>query len=146
VLNVFHGYRLCVCVWRIQTELTPGGIGTTLAADMPKLLDAYLIAEEQRCVERRKSNLFGAWGQMDDPIIVAIEAHRRACVVTRAAFERQSAVEDELRAGAGMREAESDPPWIAAEDAAGAALAVQDGPSRRPSPALPHSSPIMSML
>jgi hypothetical protein len=63
-----------------------------------------------------------------DPIIAAIEAHRRACAVTRAAFERQSAIEDEL--GSGVRtpagEAESDPRWIAANDAAAKALAVQD--------------------
>jgi hypothetical protein len=64
----------------------------------------------------------------NDPIIAAIEAHRRACAVTQAAFERQSAVEDEL--GAEVRtpagEAESDPRWIAANDAAAKALAVQD--------------------
>jgi hypothetical protein len=63
-----------------------------------------------------------------DPIIAAIEAHRRACAVTQAAFERQSAVEDEL--GAGVRtlagDVESDPQWIAADDAAAKALAVQD--------------------
>jgi hypothetical protein len=64
----------------------------------------------------------------DDPIVAAIEAHRCACAVTRAAFERQSAVEDERGAGARMPagEAESDPQWIAADDAAGEALAVQD--------------------
>ena len=63
-----------------------------------------------------------------DPIIPAIEAHRRACAVTRVAFERQSAIEDELGAGTRMPadEAESDPRWIAANDAAGKALAVQD--------------------
>jgi hypothetical protein len=63
-----------------------------------------------------------------DPIIPAIEAHRRACAVTRAAFERQSAIEDELGAGTRMpaNGAESDPRWIAANDAAGKALAVQD--------------------
>jgi len=49
-----------------------------------------------------------------DPIIAAIEAHRRACAETRAAYERLSAVEDD------------DPQWIAANDAAGEALAVQD--------------------
>jgi len=63
-----------------------------------------------------------------DPIIAAIEAHRRACAETHAAYERQSAVEDEL--GAGVRvpagEAENDPRWIAANDAAAKALAVQD--------------------
>src|SRR6516165_773090 len=63
-----------------------------------------------------------------DPIIAAIEAHRRACAVTRAAFERQSAIEDELAAGARMPagEAESDPRWITANDTAAKALAVQD--------------------
>jgi hypothetical protein len=63
-----------------------------------------------------------------DPIVAAIEAHRRACAVTRAAFERQSAIEDELGAAARMPavEAESDPRWIAANDAAAKALAVQD--------------------
>ena len=63
-----------------------------------------------------------------DPIIAAIEAHRRACVETCAAYERLDAVEDELvaeiRLPAG--EAENDPQWIAANDAAGEALAVQD--------------------
>ena len=63
-----------------------------------------------------------------DPIIAAIEAHRRACAVTRAAFERRSAVEDEFVAGVRVPagEAENDPEWIAANDAAGEALAVQD--------------------
>ena len=55
----------------------------------------------------------------DDPIIAAIEAHRRACAETRAAFEHQSAVENELVAGAlvSAGEAENDPQWIAPEDA-----------------------------
>ena len=63
-----------------------------------------------------------------DPIIAAIEAHRRACAETRAAYERRNAVEDELVAGVRVPagEAESDPQWIAADDAAGEALAVQD--------------------
>jgi hypothetical protein len=39
----------------------------------------------------------------DDPIIAAIDAHRRACSQTRAAFERQSAVENELVVRAGCR-------------------------------------------
>jgi hypothetical protein len=56
-----------------------------------------------------------------DPIIAAIEAHRRACAVTRVAFEHQNAIEDELGA-----EAESDRRWIAANDAAEKALVVQD--------------------
>ena len=80
----------------------------------------------------------------DDPIVAMIEAHRRACVETRATFEHQSVVENEFVAG--VR-------WIAANDAAGEALAVQDDlavkllePGQRPSPAPPHSSPIMSML
>ena len=64
----------------------------------------------------------------DDPIIAAIEAPRRACAETRAAYERLSAVEDEfvarVRVPAG--EAENDPQWIAPEDAAGVALALQD--------------------
>src|SRR6516165_6436705 len=51
---------------------------------------------------------------INDPIIAAIEAHRRACAETRAAYERQSAVEDEL--GAGVRvpagAVENDPRWI----------------------------------
>jgi hypothetical protein len=63
-----------------------------------------------------------------DPIIAAIEAHRRACAETRAAYERQSAIEDEL--GAGTRvpagEVENDPGWIAVNDTAAKALAVQD--------------------
>jgi hypothetical protein len=64
----------------------------------------------------------------NDPIIAAIEAHRRACVETRAAFEHQSAVENEVVAGVRVPagEAENDPQWIAADDAAGEALAVQD--------------------
>ena len=53
----------------------------------------------------------------DDPIVAMIEAHRRACVETRATFEHQSVVENEFVAG--VR-------WIAANDAAGEALAVQD--------------------
>jgi hypothetical protein len=63
-----------------------------------------------------------------DPIIAAIEAHRRAYAVTRAAFERRSAVEDEFAAGVRVPagEAENDPQWIAANDAAGEALSVQD--------------------
>ena len=59
----------------------------------------------------------------DDPIIAAIEAHRRAYAETCAAYERRNAVEDELMAAG---EAESDPQWIAANDAAGEALAAQD--------------------
>ena len=64
----------------------------------------------------------------DDPIIAAIEAHRHACAETWAAYERRNAVEDELVAGVRgpAGEAESDPHWIAADDAAGEALAVQD--------------------
>src|SRR5262249_39238173 len=63
-----------------------------------------------------------------DPIIAAIEAHRRACAGTRAAFDHQSAVENELVAGARVpaAEAEDDPRWIAANDTAAEALAVQD--------------------
>ena len=49
----------------------------------------------------------------DDPIIAAIEAHRRACAETRAAFEHQSAVENDAQR-------------IVADDAAAEALAVQD--------------------
>jgi len=85
---------------------------------------------------------------INDPIIAAIEAHRRACAETRAAYERQSAVEDEL--GAGVRvlagEAENDPRWIAVHGTAAKALAVQDDlavkllePDQRPSPAPPRS-------
>jgi hypothetical protein len=64
----------------------------------------------------------------DDPIIAAIEAHRHACAETWAAYERRNAVEDELVAGVRgpAGEAESDPHWIAADDAAGEALVVQD--------------------
>jgi hypothetical protein len=83
-----------------------------------------LTAEEQ---EEEKA---ASWGRMntDDPIIAVIEAHRRACAETRAAYERRNAVEDELVAGVRVPagEAESDPPWLAADDAAGEALAVQD--------------------
>jgi hypothetical protein len=63
----------------------------------------------------------------DDPIIAAIDAHRRACAETCAAYERRSAVEDELVAGiVPAGEAENDLQWIAANDAAGEALALQD--------------------
>jgi hypothetical protein len=61
----------------------------------------------------------------DDPIIATIQAHRRACAETRAAYERQSVVEDELSAGA-AGEAEDDPQWIAANDATREAMAMQD--------------------
>ena len=63
-----------------------------------------------------------------DPIIAAIEAHRRACAETCAAYEHQNAVEHELATGVRVPagEAESDLQWIAANDAAGEALAVQD--------------------
>jgi len=91
----------------------------------------------------------------DDPIIAAIEAHRHACAETWAAYERRNAVEDELVAGVRgpAGEAESDPHWIAADDAAGEALVVQDDLAlklRETQPttiaAPPHFSPIMSML
>jgi len=64
----------------------------------------------------------------DDPIIAAIEAHRRACVRTRAAFENQSAVENELvaRAGVPAGEAENNRRWVAANAAVGEAMVVQD--------------------
>ena len=64
----------------------------------------------------------------DDPILAAIEAHRRACDETCAAYDRRSAVEDELVAGVRVPagEAENDLRWIAANDAAGEALSVQD--------------------
>jgi hypothetical protein len=64
----------------------------------------------------------------DDPIIAAIEAHRRACAETRAAFENQSAVENELMAGAQVLAggAEYDSQWVAADAAAAEALTVQD--------------------
>jgi len=64
----------------------------------------------------------------DDPIIAAIEAHRQACAETCAAYEHQNAVEHELATGVRVPagEAENDLQWIAANDAAGEALAVQD--------------------
>ena len=52
-----------------------------------------------------------------DPIIAAIEAHRRACAVTRAAFERQSAIEDELAAGARMPAGEAESVTASGRDA-----------------------------
>ena len=63
-----------------------------------------------------------------DPIIAAIEAHRRACAETCAAYEHQNAVEHELATGVRVPagEAENDLQWIAANDATGEALAVQD--------------------
>jgi hypothetical protein len=102
-------------------------------AQVPKFLDMHLSAEQRRFVEPggAKSSLFGDRGGLmntSDPIIAAIEAHRRACAETRAAFEHQSAVENELVAAVRMPagEAENDPQWIAANDASGEALAVQD--------------------
>jgi hypothetical protein len=62
----------------------------------------------------------------DDPIIAAIDAHRRACAQTRAAFERQSAVENELVVRAGVPAGEVENKWIAASAAAEETLAVQD--------------------
>ena len=62
----------------------------------------------------------------DDPIIAAIDAHRRACSQTRAAFERQSAVENGLVVRAGVPAGEVENEWIAANAVAGEALAVQD--------------------
>jgi hypothetical protein len=64
----------------------------------------------------------------DDPIIAVIEAHRRAYAETWAAYERLSVVEYELmaRVRVSAGEAENDPRWIAANDAAGDALAAQD--------------------
>ena len=63
-----------------------------------------------------------------DPIIAAIEAHRRACAETCAAYEHQNAVEHELATGVRVPagEAENDLQWIAANDATGEAVAVQD--------------------
>jgi len=64
----------------------------------------------------------------NDPVIAAIEAHRCAWAETRAAFEHQSAVENELVAGTRVPagEAEYDPQWIAANAAVEEALGVQD--------------------
>ena len=61
-----------------------------------------------------------------DPIIAAIEAHRRARDETCAAYERQTAVENKLATGGRVRvgEVEYDPEWIAANNAVGEALAV----------------------
>jgi hypothetical protein len=61
-----------------------------------------------------------------DPIIAAIEAHRRACAETRAAFENLAALENKLVTQVPTGEAENNPQWIAVNDAAGEALAVQD--------------------
>jgi hypothetical protein len=64
----------------------------------------------------------------DKKPFVVIEAHRRSCAETLAAYERQSEVEDELVAvfRVSVREAEADPRWIAVNDAAQEALRVQD--------------------
>jgi len=92
-------------------------------------IPGYLSEREERVPADEKAASRPGPMSTNDPIIAAIEAHRRACIETRAAYERQSAVEDEL--GAGVRvpagEAENDPRWIAANDAAAIALAVQDG-------------------
>jgi hypothetical protein len=79
--------------------------------------------------QKRKAASSVTRGRMniDDPIFDAIEAHRRACAVTRAAFENQSVVENELVTGlrvpAGEAEKNSQ---IAANAAVEEALAVQD--------------------
>jgi hypothetical protein len=64
----------------------------------------------------------------DDPIFDAIEAHRSACAETSAAFEDQSAIENQFVAGAQVPpgEAENDSQWVAANAATAEALAVQD--------------------
>jgi hypothetical protein len=102
-------------------------------AQVPKFLDIYLTAEEWRFVEpgrgkKAASSATGGLMNTSDPIIAAIEAHRRACAETRVAFEHQSVVENELVAAVRVPagEAENDLQWIAANDAAGEALAVQD--------------------
>jgi len=100
-------------------------------AQVSNFLDIYLIAEERRLLNQSRP-LQRPGGEMNtgDPIFAAIEAHRRACAETCAAYERQSAVEHELVAGvrvpAGEAENDPHPQWIAANDAAGEALAVQD--------------------
>ena len=79
---------------------------------------------------RRKKQLVGIRGRMStkDPIIAAIEAHRRARDETCATYERQTAVENKLATGGRVPvgEVEYDPEWIAANNAVGEALAVQD--------------------
>jgi hypothetical protein len=62
----------------------------------------------------------------DDPIIAAIEAHRRAYAETGAAFENQTAVENEIVTRVSAGEAENNPLLIAANAAAVEALAAQD--------------------
>jgi hypothetical protein len=64
----------------------------------------------------------------DDPIFDAIEAHRRARAETSAAFEDQSAIENQFVAGGQVPpgEAENDSQWVAANAATAKALAVQD--------------------
>jgi hypothetical protein len=63
-----------------------------------------------------------------DPIFAVIEAHRRSCAESLAAYKRQSEVEDELVAvfRVSVGEAEADPRWIAVNAAAQEALRVQD--------------------
>jgi len=78
--------------------------------------------------EKAVSSAPGGLMNTRDPIIAVIEAHRRACVDTRAAFEHQSAIENALVAGgrAPPDGVENDTQWLAANDAAAEALAVQD--------------------
>ena len=104
-----------------------------MGTQVPKFLNTPSVAEERRFVESsgvKKQPLRRIGGRMNtsDPIIAALEAHRRACAKTRAAFENQSAIENELVAGAGVPagETENDPRWVAANAAVGEALAVQD--------------------
>ena len=91
-------------------------------------IPGYLSEREERVPADEKAASRPGPMSTNDPIIAAIEAHRRACAETRGAYERQSAVEDEL--GAGVRvptgEAENDQRWIIANNAAASALAVQD--------------------
>ena len=81
-------------------------------AQVPKFLDSYLSAEERRFVElgeeKAASSATGGLMNTNDPIIAAIEAHRRACAETYAAYERRSAVEDELVAGVRMPAGEAE--------------------------------------
>jgi hypothetical protein len=103
-----------------------------LGAQVPKSPDSYLTSKSgvllKREEKRADSSAIGGRMNNDDPIIAAIEAHRRAWLQTRTAFEHQNAVENELVAGirAPAGEAENDPQWIAADAAVREALDMQD--------------------
>jgi hypothetical protein len=107
--------RLCSAAFRARAEVSE----YLISAGEPSFVEPGGVKKQPlRRIRGRMKNT-------DDPIIAMIEAHRRACVKSRAAFEHQSTIENELVAEP-AGEAEYNPRWIAANDVAGKALAVQD--------------------